>query len=494
MPNSFSFLKDLNISEEAENNLALQLQRTVEGSDEIILTPLGKDHDHDKLLSDVDTIVLNDSTLDSKLIDIEESQRSKFGPRSIAVPWEERRESVSVYFGLGDEYSLASVEPTTSSRLRPLSLQHASDYLKNSTNSGLPFVVKKSKVKEEVLKNFNELLSRKDPCAMFTRTQEQKKTRTVWGFPIADTLNEMRFYRPLLEYQRKSGWRAAIVNTDEVDRTMTHLLHYAQEQKKTLVSIDFSSYDTTLKKSMQDASFHYIKSLFQNQFNDEIDYIAERFRTIGLITPEGVWSGDHGVPTGSTFTNEVDSIAQYVCVQSMPELDLKYYQIQGDDAAYATNDPDKLKESFTRYGLNVNEDKSDISDEYVMYLQNYHSLKHMKDGVAGGIYPIYRALNRLVFQERFDDFSAYDIEGSDFYAIRTISILENCKHHPLFVPFVKYIYGKDKYKLRVTDKGLRNYVKMMTEKVGIEGIFAHQYGDDVRGIRSFDTWKIISEL
>lgn len=494
MQSPFQFLKDLNVSKDVENRLSLLLSNTVKGSDDIIMTPLGKDNDIDKLLSDVETIVLKNGDLDSKLYEIEESQRSKFGPRSIAIPWEERRESVSAYFGTGDEYSLDRVQPSAPRRLRPLSLQSASDYLKASTNSGLPFYVKKSNVKDEVVRDFNNLLERQDPCVMFTRTQEQKKTRTVWGFPIADTLNEMRFYRPVLDYQRKSGWRSAIVNPDEVDRSITELLLHARQQRSTLVSIDFSSYDSTLRKSLQTAAFDYIKELFQPGYESEIDYIANRFRTIGLVTPEGVWSGDHGVPSGSTFTNEVDSIAQYICVQNMPELDLKHYQIQGDDAAYATDDPDKLKEGFTKYGLVVNEDKSDISDEYVMYLQNYHTLKYVKNGVAGGIYPIFRALNRLVYQERFDDFSAYDIEGSDYYAIRTISILENCKNHPLFVPFVKYIYGKDKYGLRITDKGLSHYVKMMTEKVGIEGIFSHQYGEDVRGIKSFETWKVISEL
>jgi hypothetical protein len=40
------------------------------------------------------------------------------------------------------------------------------------------------------------------------------------------------------------------------------------------------------------------------------DYIAWRFGNIGLITPDGVKDGPHGVPSGSTFTLEVNSIAQ----------------------------------------------------------------------------------------------------------------------------------------------------------------------------------------
>jgi hypothetical protein len=164
---------------------------------------------------------------------------------------------------------------------------------------------------------------------MFTRTQESKKTRAVWGFPIADTLNEMRFYRPLLDIQKRQAWRAAIVGPTTVDDNITKLIRNAQSENQSLVSIDFSSYDATLRKSLQVQSFHYIKKLFQANYWNEIDYIAERFRTIGLLTPDGVWDGDHGVPSGSTFTNEVDSIAQFLFDETL-DINLLYYKIKGD--------------------------------------------------------------------------------------------------------------------------------------------------------------------
>jgi hypothetical protein len=492
----YGFLESLDLSEDVRLRLSLLLSRTLSGSDEVYVTPYGKNHDPEKLLEEWDRIVdANKDKLNKALTELEESNRSKFGPRSIAKDWGDRRELITAYFGdstfnFNDSELVLS---DTTRRLRPLSLDSATSYLKNNTNSGLPFYVPKGKVKEEVLANFDSLLFRKDPCVLFTRTQESKKTRAVWGFPIADTLNEMRYYRPVLDIQRLLNWRSAIVHPDEVDKKITELINYSQSSGETLISMDFSSYDATLREGHQKAAFQYIKSMFQEQYADEIDYIADRFGTIGLVTPEGVMNGKHGVPSGSTFTNEVDSICQYQMAMNI-DPDLKHFQIQGDDGAYSHHNPEALMEGFESLGMEVNKEKSHLADNWLTYLQMlYHDEYRDASGLIGGIYPTYRALNRLVYQERFDDFKEYGLEGSDFYAIRTLSILENCRNHPLFEEFVKFIMKIDKYGLEPSQQGIEKYVRMLRDKVGVEGIFSHQYGTDVSGLRSFKSYKIISE-
>ena len=148
-------------------------------------------------------------------------------------------------------------------KLRPLSIEKASLLLKNSTNSGLPWYTKKGDIKQTLVSNFKYYLDRQDPCVLFTRTQEQGKTRNVWGYPSADTLNEMRYYAPLLDYQKKLSWRAALNDPHTVDRGITNLINNAMLSGKKLVSIDFSAYDASVSKELQSAAFDYIKSLFQ---------------------------------------------------------------------------------------------------------------------------------------------------------------------------------------------------------------------------------------
>jgi hypothetical protein len=375
-----------------------------------------------------------------------------------------------------------------------MEVKGAAIYLKNDTNSGLPFMTRKSRVKQNVVRNFQGLLDRNDPCVLFTRTQEDGKIRSVWGYPIAETLNEMRFYRPLLEYQRRLNWRAALLGPTAVDKSITDLIKSSMDRNLKLLSIDFSLYDASVKTGLQRCAFDYIKSMFQSEFSDEIDDIFRRFNTIQLITPSGIFSGPHGVPSGSTFTNEVDSIVQYLCSKDFG-LDDFSINIQGDDGVYATSDPDSLIKHFESYGLNVSKEKSLVSNNSVLFLQNYHSPDYVNDeGLFAGIYSTYRALNRIIHPERFDQFSDSGLEGADFYSIRTISILENCKYHPLFEDLVRFVVTLDKYNLKFSQKGLKKYCQYIFKTNGADEITRYRRGDDVSGISKFKTLDILSKL
>jgi len=435
----------------------------------------------------------NRSIINNSLYMLEQNNRSKFGPRSIAIPWVDRSDAVGSFFTPETPTKILRTVSKARRSLRPKSLQESIKLLKNNTNSGLPYYRRKGLVKEQTLQNFQTLLDEKFPCVMFTRTQEEKKTRTVWGYPIADTLNEMRFYAPLLEYQKKLNWRNSLVSPDAVNNKMTNLINLAGGGRK-LLSIDFSSYDSTLKYSLQKAAFNYIIELFQPSYETELQYIFERFNTIGLITPDGIFSGSHGVPSGSTFTNEVDSIAQYI-ISTNFGLSSDYFDIQGDDGAYCVTDPEDLMEYFKLQGLNVNGEKSKITDDYLLYLQNlYHKDYVGADGIIGGIYPTYRALNRILYLERFTDFEG-EISGKDYFSIRTICILENCKYHPLFKELVEFVYSLDKYKLEFSQQGLSSYIKRVKQSSGVAGVFNFRYEDSIsNGIQNFETFKYLKTL
>jgi sarcosine oxidase subunit beta len=126
-----------------QKTISLILEGTVSGRDDIFETPISAARGSKHVLQGwTDIYNANKGTLSEELQSLEASQISKFGPRSIAVPWEERREGVLSYFGEGPKVTLSSYDAPRSV-LRPLSLDKAITYMKNSTNSGLPYMVRK---------------------------------------------------------------------------------------------------------------------------------------------------------------------------------------------------------------------------------------------------------------------------------------------------------------------------------------------------------------
>ena len=482
-------LAELNLRPNALSSLSRLLDRMDSGSDEIFLSPMGSAKSPEAILQGWDSIFYsNRDKLNNVLLELEENNRSKYGPRSIAVPWTERRSTVLNTFTADNGKEVES-NIVLNGRFRPISLANAAKYIKLQTNAGLPTMSGKGKVLSETLNSIDNQIDEDYPSVPFTRTQENKKTRLVWGYPLAAVLDEMRFYRPILEFQRTVPWRAALNNADDIDSAITRLINHARSNGKSLLSIDFSNFDNSVKRSLQNYAFKvYFPSLFQRQYHPEIALHGDRFNTIGLVTPDGIWKGAHGIPSGSAYTNEVGSVVQYG-ISDVFEEDLQYSQVQGDDGAYATVDPEGLKDHFRSYGLDVNDDKSYISDDFVVYLQNLYHTDYQDNGIIRGIYPTYRALLRIVYQERFNDFSEDAITGKDYYAIRTLSILENVKHHPLFNELVDYIAKLDKFTLEVSDQGISAYIKMREKQDGKDVRFTEYKRGDSFGIKSFASYK-----
>lgn len=261
-------LTELNVPFNALSELSRLLDRTDTGSTEVYLSPMGKSKDPEAILKGWDSIFnSNRGKLNDVLLALEENNRSKYGPRSIAVPWSERRDTVLNSFSPDNGKEVES-NIVSNGRFRPISLANAAKYIKLQTNAGLPFMSSKGKVLSETLGDIDRQLDENYPSVPFTRTQENEKTRLVWGYPLATVLDEMRFYRPILEFQRNVPWRAALKNADDIDAAITQLINHARSDGKSLVSIDFSNFDNSVKRSLQNYAFKvYFPSLFQRQYH-----------------------------------------------------------------------------------------------------------------------------------------------------------------------------------------------------------------------------------
>jgi len=510
--NNAQIASGLNINTDAQRRVSLILDGISKGSEEDITAPYTKDRSSEDILKGYDLIFqANSAKCNKVLTDLELiSNRPKYGPMSKSIPWSERRESILDSFKSSEtDRTFAPFDLTTPNRLRPISVPNAIGYLKNDSNSGLPTVTKKRNVKESfmgstiddlhfIVANYlSGIRTVEIACLLFTRTQELMKTRNIWGFSVIATLLEMCFYRPLLDIQSKQSWRSALRTPDDVSRAVTEIIDYALTNSLEVLSIDFRRFDNTAKRHLSDMAFQTIIRAFQPKYTKYLTTIRDFFVQCPIITPDGILSGEHGVPSGSTFTNEVDSIIQYgVSLECSAIAKKEISQAQGDDGLYVCYLASLVIKHFKMYGLDVSDEKSYVAKNWAIFLQSlFHEDYRDENGIINGIYPTYRALNRIIHLERFEDFSDDDLNGKDYFSIRTISILENCKHHPLFEEFVTYVWSLDKYRLMYSEQGLANYVRRLAIQEGKDITFRNwSYGSNISGLKSFECVKLINKL
>lgn len=506
LANQYPFMKYLKEKWQLTDNAFIRIlssfSQIVKGNDSVLLSPVAHEHSPKVIYDNFLNLVLANGFNDL-IVEVQEAENSnlkKYGPRSIQAPLEERWNGILEHFKqftvpehlLND---LNEVADLTSGNYRPVSFDTAVSKLRGSTSAGLPTLGNKAGAKLQNIENFDEWLSNDLACLLYTRTQENNKTRLVWGYPTVNMIDEQRYYLPILKHQQNNvEWRKAIVGTDQTDKKITEIIDFAHANDLYIVSVDFSSYDATVGIDLQTAAFRYINNLYQDQYSDEILRIAYNFLHIPLLTPRGLLSGPHGVPSGSAFTNEIDSIAQYLIAVSSGLVYIDYMQIQGDDGVYVTSDPDGLTEYFKLFGLQPN-DKGLVSKTTVVYLQKIYNAEYrLPNGIIGGIYPVSRALLRLVYLERFVELKDVSLNTKEYFAVRAIAILENCKYHPLFKQFVNFVMELDQLGLCVSPNALKEYVRFISEKSGRFDNVTNQYGDELTGIANFETVKYINSL
>lgn len=488
----WSYEELLEVLDKSETNkLSIILSRLESGSSEVLITPVGERVGPNVMFAEWNKVFMrNSNKMNDVLIDIELRQKEKFGPRSIASPWSEIKSDTLSTFNIDDhDCDHLDVLPYKSSDrgiLRPMSALAASETVKKNTNSGLPTLSKKGTVLDATLENLGEEYAANYPMVPFIRTQEQGKTRVIMGYPFSDIIVETRYFEPLFRYFREFDQFSAMRGPTDVNTAMTRLLSETVRLGQKCVSGDISGFDKDFGPSLQDNTFKKMSYLIQERYISDFEEIARRFGTKGLVTPDGVVNGNHGLPSGSRGTNLVGSVGN----DSVNGQPLR--QILGDDFACASHDPSELFNRYEKCGMELNEDKTVISDGYYLYLQKLFHPDYQRNGEVVGVYPTWRALNRLIYPERFSEFNTFGLDGKSYFAIRSLSILENCKYHPLFEELVKFWLRYEKYALP-TNEGIRKYVQYLKATAGSIGTI-NQYGDDVKGMTSFESYKIIERL
>lgn len=189
-----------------------------------------------------------------------------------------------------------------------------------------------------------------EPCIAYARTQFNEKTRLVWGYPYSMTVVEGLVAKPLIdEFKRGYTPMAFAMST----MALGTKLEVASYHKDYAYSLDMSQFDATISAGLIHQAFKILKTWFDLDQREptsgvtvrRIFHIIERyFIHTTIVMPDGhIYIGkDHGVPSGSYFTQIVDSIVNIIiCGAISARFNLHVSKrevfVLGDDLLFWTN-------------------------------------------------------------------------------------------------------------------------------------------------------------
>lgn len=436
-------------------------------------TPMFKDIDPAIILQRWMKVIQN-SGVQTEIMELELSEVDKFGPY-FNRPYASWKNSVESYFGhtLIDDWQtelpaelneamkaevdfIKSYLP--SGKVDAISIQEAYNRSNKNTNLGLPHArnhqSSDQRIIDEYIKRAYKIVAGEDPTLfpfiLFKRVQpggpepEDAKNRPVWGSDHAETYASLSLLYPLLDALSLTGEFSHLRGIDALESVLKSSLGNWSHA----ISLDLSSADANFGPVLMSCGFQMIVHLVNGVDSRMIDTLYKYYTTGDLLTPDGLITGVHGMPSGVGLTNLLETLVFRVLARIYTAQfgQAEVYQ-NGDDGLYLINagssDPEEIAEVFGRYGCKVNTDKTSVSPENISYLQRHLYPNYKYDAIMSTV----RMLNRVLYAERGVDAKAMGMAPRDFWTLNTISKLENCKRHPLFEEFVRFVSSGDKYGL-----------------------------------------------
>lgn len=189
-----------------------------------------------------------------------------------------------------------------------------------------------------------------EPCLAFKRTQFNDKTRLVWGYPYSMTCIEGLVAKPLIEKFKGGTTPMAFAMTTGALGTKLRVASYHKEYA---YSLDMSQFDATLSRQLIHWAFKVLRTWFDpneiepvsNKTVREIfDLVEYYFVHTTIVMPDGrIYIGkDHGVPSGSYFTQMIDSVCNTIIAGAISSrfhlhVSKKEIFVLGDDMLFWSN-------------------------------------------------------------------------------------------------------------------------------------------------------------
>ena len=250
------------------------------------------------------------------------------------------------------------------------------------------------------------------PCLAFSRTQKNRKTRLVWGYPYEMTIIEGIFARFLYDQFKVSDTPLAFGKTSLI---LGCRIKTASRRKKYTYSVDMSSYDSSLANNLIEVAFNILKTWFKldRKSSKAWNIVKKYFICTPIVMPDhNLYLGKrHGVPSGSYFTQLIDSIVNVIICGAISKVfnmnvSDRDIMVLGDDLIFFSDtkvDMERMASKASKlFGVNFNAEKSQfvINKDHntIHYLGRYWS------NCTPDI-PYEEILNKVVFPERYRRYS-----------------------------------------------------------------------------------------
>lgn len=137
----------------------------------------------------------------------------------------------------------------------------------------------------------------------------KKKDRYVWAIDGGTGVVEAQYSMPITSHLK----HADFFSPGKEPYRQRELIKDARRASPYWTSIDYSKFDQTIPRWLIAHCFDIVKDFYPKQFHKEIGWIAHNFIHTKVVVPGGmVYQKDHGIPSGSGFTQIIGTMANMI--------------------------------------------------------------------------------------------------------------------------------------------------------------------------------------
>lgn len=238
------------------------------------------------------------------------------------------------------------------------------------------------------------------------------KTRLVSMVDLFQIIGELVFAKPFQYLIGQFDFYAGGKNPNDIARIISNYRSKHQQY----VSLDYSRYDQTISSWLIEDAFDIIKVCFKGLTHDEerlFDIVKHDFIHKDFVSGKnGLIHADKGVPSGSMFTQIIDSVVNLVMIKTyLKSRDIKGDMIiMGDDNLLYYSGSPLTPQQFAddcanyishNFGIKVNGDKSSKGTRF----EDPEFLSRVWKNGGQWRHPR-ELISRMLYPERFRNYNA----------------------------------------------------------------------------------------